>query len=444
MNDLAPSLDRAKTGPAASCADASRRSAADLNRSCFCITLDRERLSAEMQKASGDPAFYATHIATRPHLFSSVPVFLPETEREAMLAIVRAIETVVHTPQWAETVLAWAPQSARHATPNAGVFMGYDFHLGDGPPRLIEINTNAGGAFLNAFAARAQLACCRDVEPLRTGTAADFDRKVMEMFEYEWRRSRGVGRPKVIAIVDEQPQKQYLYPEFLLAQRLFEANGVEAIVVAPDQLSYDGATLKSGGRTIDLIYNRLTDFALTDPVNAALRQAWLDDAVVVTPNPRHHALYADKRNLVALTDTARLATWRLPADVLGALAAIPRAERVDPCRADDLWARRKQLFFKPVAGYGGKAVYRGDKLTRSTWADILASGYIAQEIAPPSERAVLIDGKPQPRKMDVRLYIYDGELLLAAARLYQGQTTNFRTEGGGFAPVHFLPHLPSG
>ena len=27
---------------------------------------------------------------------------------------------------------------------------------------------------------------------------------------------------------------------------------------------------------------------------------------------------------------------------------------------------------------------------------------------------------------------------LMAARLYQGQTTNFRTEGGGFAPIYVL------
>jgi hypothetical protein len=42
------------------------------------------------------------------------------------------------------------------------------------------------------------------------------------------------------------------------------------------------------------------------------------------------------------------------------------------------------------------------------------------------------------RKVDVRFYTYDGELLIAAARLYQGQTTNFRTPGGGFAPVFFV------
>jgi len=32
-------------------------------------------------------------------------------------------------------------------------------------------------------------------------------------------------------------------------------------------------------------------------------------------------------------------------------------------------------------------------------------------------------------------YVYDGTVRLTAARLYQGQTTTFRTAGGGFAPV---------
>ena len=48
---------------------------------------------------------------------------------------------------------------------------------------------------------------------------------------------------------------------------------------------------------------------------------------------------------------------------------------------------------------------------------------------------VKVDGLAHERKLDIRLYTYGGQLLLAAARLYQGQTTNFRTPGGGFAPV---------
>jgi hypothetical protein len=41
-------------------------------------------------------------------------------------------------------------------------------------------------------------------------------------------------------------------------------------------------------------------------------------------------------------------------------------------------------------------------------------------------------------KYDVRCYVYDGQVQLVAARLYQGQTTNFRTPGGGFALVRVV------
>jgi hypothetical protein len=64
--------------------------------------------------------------------------------------------------------------------------------------------------------------------------------------------------------------------------------------------------------------------------------------------------------------------------------------------------------------------------------------YVAQEFAPPGERMIEVNETREARKTDIRLFTYDGRVLLAAARLYQGQTTNFRTPGGGFAPVFFL------
>ena len=93
------------------------------------------------------------------------------------------------------------------------------------------------------------------------------------------------------------------------------------------------------------------------------------------------------------------------------------------------------MFFKPAGGYGSKAVSRGDKLTKGVWAEIIQGGYVAQKFAAPSERMFKLDGTPESRKTDVRLYVYNGQMLLTAARLYQGQTTNCRTPGGGFAPV---------
>ena len=94
-------------------------------------------------------------------------------------------------------------------------------------------------------------------------------------------------------------------------------------------------------------------------------------------------------------------------------------------------SERKRWFFKPPAGFGSRAAYRGDKLTKRVFEEILHGGYIAQEIAPPSEHAV----GEQTMKADIRCYVYNGHIQLVAARLYQGQTTNFRTPGGGFAPV---------
>ncbi|MFN6961902.1 MAG: hypothetical protein ACK4N6_06625, partial [Rhodocyclaceae bacterium] len=64
-----------------------------------------------------------------------------------------------------------------------------------------------------------------------------------------------------------------------------------------------------------------------------------------------------------------------------------------------------------------------------------ADDYVAQALVPPSTVKVEVDGKLTELKADIRNYVYRGTVQLTAARLYQGQTTNFRTPGGGFARV---------
>ena len=407
-----------------------------LNRECFCVTLDRAALCRALEAEVADARFCETYIHARPHLFSSAPVFLARTDVERMLAVVGAIEATAALPQYREAVLSWAPPIARPDPGPRGAFMGYDFHLADTGPRLIEVNTNAGGAFLNAVLARAQRACCDVVEEALANALPDrFEPAVLAMFREEWRRQRGDAPLRTIAIVDDAPAEQYLYPEFLLAQRLLERHGLRAPVVDAAQLRYEGGRLTAAGEAVDLVYNRLVDFALERPEHGALRQAYEAGAVVLTPNPHVHALFADKRNLSLFSDAALLGRWGLPPAMQEALAGVPHTELLTPDNAAGLWARRKQLFFKPAAGYGSKAVYRGDKITSGVWAKIAEGGYVAQELAPPGERRVELDGAQHSRKVDVRLYVYAGQLLLVAARLYQGQTTNFRTAGGGFAPV---------
>jgi hypothetical protein len=256
------------------------------------------------------------------------------------------------------------------------------------------------------------------------------------MFREEWRLERGDMPLRSIAIVDENPAEQFLSPEFALFKELFEEHGIAAIVCDPSELSFDGESLNHAGQVIDLVYNRLTDFALDATVNAAIRAAYEQGKLVLTPHPRAHALYADKRNLMQLSDTAALtALWVDDATQQTLLAGIPRTVTVTPEQAEAFWAERKRWFFKPPAGFGSRAAYRGDKLTKRVFEEILHGGYIAQEIALPSEHLVPVEGGEVTMKADIRCYVYNNTIQLVAARLYQGQTTNFRTPGGGFAPV---------
>lgn len=422
--------------PAPATATETRSISEVLNRECFCITLDRDALCQALEREVGDPEFCRTFIGPKTHLFSNVPVFLSEADVGEMLRIVHAVEAATRLPGYRDAALSRAPEIARHDFGPVGVFMGYDFHLAAEGPRLIEVNSNAGGAFLNAVLARAQRACCAEVEvALGRPETDDFEPAVMRMFQHEWELQEKQDVPGRIAIVDDRPADQYLYPEFLLAQRFFQKHGIDAVIVDGSRLRYERGQLLADGQPIDLVYNRLVDFSLGDPEHGDLRAAYIDGAVVVTPNPRMHALYADKRNLALLSDHPALRQWGASPQMLADLAGVPHTVLVTSDNARQLWEARKSLFFKPAGGYGSKAVYRGDKVTKGVWAEIIRGGYVAQDFAAPSERMVKLDGSPESRKTDVRLYVYNGEVLLTAARLYQGQTTNFRTPGGGFAPV---------
>jgi len=417
-----------------------------LNADCQCISLDRDWLRAELEKIS--PGFYSEVIEGRPHLFADSLVFVSGAHVQAMAAIIAAIEGVTAMPAYRADVLGHAPEIARRASAVRGVFLGYDFHLGEGGPQLIEINSNAGGGMLNAVLERAQQNCCDASAAFLPGQLAGDtpEHLFVEMFRAEWGLARpGANRPlRSVAIVDDDPASQYLHPEFVLFQRLFQQHGIDAVICDPGELALRDGRLWHGDLQVDLVYDRLTDFALEASAHSVLRHAYLADAAVVTPSPSTHAVYADKRNLAMLCDEGRLAAWGVDRETRAILMrGIPPTECVDASRAEDYWSRRKQLFFKPAAGYGSKAAYRGDKLTRRVFDEILsganANEYVAQALVPPSARRLEVGGVPVDLKLDLRNYVYAGRVQLIAARLYQGQTTNFRTPGGGFAPVLAVP-----
>jgi hypothetical protein len=414
-----------------------------LNSECFCISLDSDALRLALQSEIGQPDLFELIRERCPYLFAARPVFVSQTHTARMAQLVQAIESVIAMPAYREEVLAQSPAIARHDPGGAkGVFFGYDFHVTEGGFGLIEINTNAGGAMLNAVLARAQRACCPAIEEVLPAPArADaLEQSIVAMFRNEWSLSGHERPPRSIAIVDEAPEQQYLYPEFLLFQQLFQRHGLQAVIAGPADFSWRDGMLWHGALAIDLVYNRLTDFSLAAPASATLREAYLANAMVLTPNPQGHALYADKRNLALLSDASRLQALGVPQatqDLL--LAGIPHTEVVRLENAERLWSERRRLFFKPFAGFGGRAAYRGDKLTQRVWQEILAGDYVARALVVPGERTMSNEPPAQVLKFDLRDYVYDGQVQWVAARLYQGQTTNFRTPGGGFAPVYEGP-----
>ena len=415
-----------------------RDAAALLNSGCICQSVDHCKLERALDRCG---VSHTDLLESRPNLFSGTQVYVAQSHLEFMADLIRAIERIAELPAWQERVLAYAPAIAEHVPKAKGAFLGYDFHLCEDGPRLIEINTNAGGGLLNAKLLGAQIACCPETV---SGCSDQYrvENDFVAMFHNEWRLACGTQPLKTIAIVDETPGEQFLAPEFELFRQLFEANGIATCIVAPEDLVFDGRNLKHGGQVIDLVYNRLTDFALEDECNAPLRAAYLADAVVLTPHPRAHAIYADKRNLVALGDDDWLERIGVCENDRALLKdGVPHTEEVKQENAASFWATRKQWFFKPAAGYGSKATYRGDKLTKRVFEEISRGGYVAQALVLPSERRILVDGVEQKLKLDLRNYVYQDFVQLVSARLYQGQTTNFRTRGGGFAAVFSVPCL---
>jgi hypothetical protein len=407
---------------------------AKLNSDCQSAMVDRGALE---QALRGQGEGFLLHVTEHcSHLFASVPLFVSAAQVEQMRAVIAAVEHVVALPAWREAALQQVPEIPSHAPRAKGVFFGYDFHLNAEGAHLIEINSNAGGAFLNDLLLQSQ----REVAMPGVAAAQDnLEQAFLDMFRNEWRLARGDAPLQTVAIADEHPQQQYLYPEFLLAQRMFERAGITALIADPAEFEVRADGLYCRERKVDLIYNRLTDFFLQQ--HAALGSAFQNsELAVITPHPWAYALYADKYNLTQLTSVNSLREMGAEeADIAVLQAGIPQTRRVRAEEEAQWWQERKQWFFKPASGFGSRGTYRGASLTRRVFTEIMQGGYVAQRMASPGERAVCGEGaEPALLKSDVRCYVYDGQVQLIAARLYQGQTTNFRTVNGGFAQVRIV------
>ena len=291
--------------------------------------------------SQNDIDLYRMIVEERPYLFAESAVYITDTDIQRQRQIISAIESVIALPAYREYVIAYAPDAAKFIPKAHGVFFGYDFHLSANGSQLIEINTNAGGALLNAIDARIQKTGCNPVgelSPMYTAIVNNQEQAFIEMFIEEWQAEQGRQPLRSVAIVDDNPQTQYMLPEFILFKKLFQQNNINAVICDPSELVFQNQTLWHENLRIDLVYNRLTDFGLEAATHKSLLEAYLAKAVVITPHPRAHALYADKRNLAILTDEAALLDIGVDAKTIAILlTGIAHTVKVEHDAAETLW-----------------------------------------------------------------------------------------------------------
>jgi len=357
--------------------------------------------------------------------------------------VVALLFRVAHAASYRGLVASGVASLRAHEPGNFGVMMGYDFHMTEAGPRLIEINTNAGGALLNglrnaALCESGELACaCSGLLSID-----EIGERMVETFRAELRAVRGEDAIlRGVAIVDERPEEQFLYPEFELFKELLERSGIRAEIGDTGELARDASgRLGLRGIPVDLVYLRDTDFALETPRAALLREAYLAGEVVVTPSPREHHLLADKRRLTIFSSPESLARLGVgPGDAAFLAELVPETRLLSEMSFDEAWRTRRDWVFKPAASFGSKAVYRGDKISRRRFGGIHPEQhYLAQRRIQPGAVQVDTGEGLQTMKFDVRAYAYRDQPLLLGARVYQGQVTNFRSPGGGFSAICVL------
>ena len=356
---------------------------------------------------------------------------LPRSDLKTMMRLVRLLERLSREPRYRSRVCPELPETARRDPGYASLMMGYDFHLSDAGPRLIEVNTNAGGGYF------AWLSEQRNPEHGRRPWSHRYPARLIDSFTREWQAFSGPDQElQQLVILDEDPPNQPLYREMTGYRDWFAAAGISTRIadIADLQISEDG--VYSEGQRVDLVYNRHCDFFLETPALQPLRTAYLAGSVCLSPNPFAYGLLADKRRMILWSDPGRLAELPLTQDEQQLLLkATPHSVLLADSDPDDVWARRKKLVFKPVTRFGGQGVLMGKTVTRKRFATLDPATTLVQEVVPPSRTT---DEQGQEFKMDLRLFVYRAQLLGIAARLYRGQLTNLRTEGGGFAAVRLV------
>ena len=331
------------------------------------------------------------------------------SRRRRWNSVTRGIEVL-----WTRIVEARPEADARP------LLLSYDVHPTPDGLVLIEVNTNAGGILTAMQAARHTNEHCADWEYdlLEERLVALFRRDLLG----DDKESTGV-----VAIVDDQLASQPLLAEMRELADLLRPHAEDVLVVDAADLEFRDGRLRYSNRPIDRVYWRSTDFLLRDPVHAPVQRAVLDGSTILAPSPEAYQAIADKRRFMEWSKHSELSRDAVTGVTFRVAETVPLSEKT----VSDWYSQRSEWVFKPVSGSASRGVYVGKSISRVKLASLPADGYLAQRYAP--HPVVDRDGKEW--KYDVRLFADRGQVIGAAARVFQGQVVGMRNPGSGFAPI---------
>jgi hypothetical protein len=300
--------------------------------------------------------------------------------------------------------------------------------------------------------------------------------RLIETLLAAWHDFGGAGSP-TIAIVDWKGLPTH--SEFLLFQKYFHDNGLEALICSPDELSYHDGKLfatpepnslpPAWGRAgvgaeipIDLVYKRVLtseflmhygDVALDHP----LTQAYRDGKLCMVNSFRAKLLH--KKSIFALLTDDALQD-RLTADERDAVARhVPWTRMVSPGSSTyqgqpvDLLefarANQERLLLKPNDEYGGKGIVIGWETSAAEWAtalkEALETPFVVQERVTIAyeDYPAMVDGQLHigRRLVDSDPFLFGTDVAGCLTRLSTVTLLNVTAGGGSTVPTFVIDQL---
>jgi hypothetical protein len=266
----------------------------------------------------------------------------------------------------------------------------------------------------------------------------------------EWRGARELPN---VAIVDwgGLPTGH----EFELLRNYFVGRGVPTIVCSPDEIEYEGGTLRRGDFKIDLVYKRIIIHELLTRCGERhpLLRAYTDGRVCFVNSPRCKPLHKKAAFELLTDDTAARRFTTAEREVFA--SCVPWTRRVSERKTthdgrsvdlvEHVRRRRASFVLKPNDDYGGRGLTIGARASESEWdaglTHALEGDYVVQEALELHTELFPVFGDDawslRPMYVDTNPFLFRGRVEGAMVRLSDSPVVNV-TSGGGEAGFFVL------